>query len=164
MKTVREKPHRLKRIRYQGLVSVAFTVCLEQRAPLFLRADTVDLFVEYLKCACEEANVHAVYCFMPEHVHTISIGQSDGSDALRWIENFKHMTGWWLKTHRPNIRWQKGFWDRITRSTHEEAHCAWYLVNNPVRRGLVETWDDYPFTGSIGFDLKEYLTDLLPFT
>jgi hypothetical protein len=94
----------------------------------------------------------------------ISIGKTDDSDALRWIESFKQMTGWWLKTYRPSIRWQKGYWDRITRSVHEEAHCAWYLVNNPVRRGLVESWADYPFTGSIGFDLKEYLTDLLPFT
>ena len=28
-----------------------------------------------------------------------------------------------------------------------------YIANNPVRGGLVEQWDEYPFTGSIGYDL-----------
>jgi REP element-mobilizing transposase RayT len=161
---IRSKRHRLPRDRYQGRVTVAFTLCLEPRQALFVTKPVVDFFVSGLEVASKETDIHTIYCFMPDHVHAISIGKSEESDALRGIERFKQSTGWWLKIHRPAIRWQKDFWDRITRSINEEAHSAWYLVNNPVRRGLVDTWTDYPFTGAIGFDLKEYLIDLQPFT
>jgi REP element-mobilizing transposase RayT len=104
-----------------------------------------------------------IYTFMPDHVHTISIGTTADSNGLHSMERFKQRTGWWLKSNHPQIKWQRSFWDRISRSTYEEAQAAWYVVNNPVRRGLVETWTDYPFTGAIGLDLKEYLADLQPF-
>ena len=34
-----------------------------------------------------------------------------------------------------------------------------YVVNNPVRKGLIADGLDWPHTGSIGFDLKELLID-----
>jgi len=164
MKTIREKSHRLPRDRYQGQVTVAFTVCMKRRESLFVTPQIVSQFVGYLKHASDTYQVQMLYTFMPDHLHCLSIGQGPESDSLGAIEGFKHTSGWWLKTHKPQVKWQKGSWDRIARSIHEEAHLAWYLVNNPVRAGLVADWTDYPFTGAIGLDLKEFLADLLPFT
>ena len=96
---------------------------------------------------------------MPEHVHTVAMGRADDSDALRSMELFKQYSGWWLKTNRPEVGWQKGFYDRIVRSDKKLAAFVRYTVNNPVRRGLVSDWRDYPFTGAIGLDLEELLLD-----
>jgi len=56
---------------------------------------------------------------------------------------------------------ESDFYDHIIRRDQSFAHQIRYIVNNPVRRGLVENWEDYPFTGSIGFNLKEPLSDIL---
>ena len=163
MKTIRTKPHRLPRDRYQGLISAAFTLRLEEPVPFFTTQEIVDVFVEHLRQATSECHVNTIYCFMPEHVHTIAVGTGESSDALRSIEVFKQNTGWWLKTNSPTVSWQKSFWDRIMRSTYELGSKARYLVNNPVRRGCVKDWREYPFTGAIGVNLEEFLSDLSPF-
>jgi REP element-mobilizing transposase RayT len=160
MKTIREKPHRLPRYAYIGRVSVGFTVCLNEPRPLFTTNSIVDVFVDCLRRSYTKCEVNGVYCFMPEHVHTVVTGMSDDSDVLRSAEAFKQYSGWWLKQYRPDIKWQKSFYDRIVRSDKQLAALVRYTVNNPVRRGLVSDWRLYPFTGSIGVDLEELLLDL----
>jgi REP element-mobilizing transposase RayT len=145
------------------LISAAFTLCLEEPVPFFTTQEIVDVFVAHLRQATSESVVNAIYCFMPEHVHAIALGTAESSDALRSMEVFKQKSGWWLKTNHSAVRWEKSFWDRVIRSTYELASRARYLVDNPVRRGLVKHWRDYPFTGAIGVDLEEFLSDLSPF-
>jgi REP element-mobilizing transposase RayT len=123
----------------------------------------VDIFTDLLRGASSDCSVKTLYCFMPEHVHAIVMGTNENSDALHSMELFKQTSGWWLKTNRSDVKWQKSFHDRIVRSTEELAALSRYLVNNPVRRGLVKNWRDYPFTGAIGIVLEEFLTDLMPF-
>ena len=57
--------------------------------------------------------------------------------------------------------WQSDFYDHIFRRDESFANQIRYIANNPVRRGLVENWEHYPCTGSIGFNLKELLSDIL---
>ena len=130
--------------------------------PFFVSVQVVDVFVEHLRRASVAFRARVIYCFMPEHLHTITIGGEPESDALRFMQMFKQTTGWWLKNNHPEVEWQKSFYDRIARSIYEEAHLTRYLVNNPVRRGLVEAWKDYPFTGAIGLDLNRFLEELMP--
>ena len=30
---------------------------------------------------------------------------------------------------------------------------AKYIVGNPVRKGIIERWEDYPFSGSLVYEL-----------
>jgi REP element-mobilizing transposase RayT len=133
---------------------------LQQDRPFFVEPAIVDIFVEHLRNASVECLAKVIYCFMPEHLHTISIGYGANSDLLRSIERFKQSTGWWLKKNRPETEWQKSFYDHIARAG-EEVHLAQYLVENPVRRGLVCDWRDYPFTGAIGLNLEQFLQELM---
>jgi putative transposase len=48
-------------------------------------------------------------------------------------------------------QWQPGSFDRLLRSD-ESAEEKWqYIRENPVRAGLVEKWQDWPYR--IGFEL-----------
>ncbi len=36
-----------------------------------------------------------------------------------------------------------------------------YILDNPVRRGLVSSWEKYPFKGSIGCKLEDVLRGII---
>lgn len=42
--------------------------------------------------------------------------------------------------------WQSESSDRVIRNQDELENCMWYVLNNPVKAGLVDQWWDWPFT------------------
>jgi REP element-mobilizing transposase RayT len=82
-------------------------------------------------------------------------GQNESSDEWAAVTLFKQQTGFWLGNNRPEIRWQKDFFDHILRSDEDLGAQVRYIAGNPVRKGLVKGWREYPFTGSIGVDLDD---------
>ena len=51
--------------------------------------------------------------------------------------------------------WQTSFWDHVLRGDERVEPVVEYVVNNPVRSGLVERWCDYRFSGSSVFGLVD---------
>jgi REP element-mobilizing transposase RayT len=155
---IREKPHRLQEITYKGEISVSFTLCIKDRVQLFNNVTTVNIFEKILKSEAERSLcIIPVYCFMPDHQHLIVSGVNSESDILKFIKAYKQKTGYWLKKNQFNVRWQKDFFDHIIRKEEGLVSFARYILNNPVRKGLVENWQDYPFKGAIGCELADIL-------
>lgn len=84
---------------------------------------------------------------MPDHVHLLiapneremAVGNAAGA-IKRWMR--EALAASW--------QWQPGSFDRLLRSD-ESAEEKWkYMRENPVRAGLVERWEDWPYR--IGFD------------
>jgi REP element-mobilizing transposase RayT len=155
------KHHRLPRESYRGRISAAFTLCITGRKPFFIDANIVRIFVEFLRGVAEKHTFQAIYCFMPDHSHLILLGTSDESDVLRGVEVFKQVTGFWLRAHGAETKWEKSFHDRIIR-LHELGTIIRYILDNPVRKGLISNWREYPFTGAVGLDLEKFLQELGP--
>jgi REP-associated tyrosine transposase len=153
------KHHRLPKECYQGPISTAFTFCLEGRPLFFASTGIVGVFVKSLREVAKKQDFCGVYCFMPDHVHLVLFGNTDDANSLHAVELFKQMTGYWLKRNYLRIQRQKGFRDRILRES-EIAPVVRYALDNPVRRGLVTQWREYPFTGAIGLDLEQLVADL----
>jgi putative transposase len=154
------KPHRLPREHYCGEVRAAFTCCVDGKAALFTDAESVEACVACLALAAERHGcVVPVYCFMPDHVHIILLGQSAEADLWQAMVEFKQRVGFWLKHHRPGRSLQKDFYDHIIRGSEDLGAQVRYVMNNPVRRRLVTDWRDYPFTGAIGIDLETVAGD-----
>jgi len=95
-----------------------------------------------------------IYCFMPDHLHLLLRGMGDEADAWAAMASFKQRTGFWIASNRPAFWWQKDYWDHIVRPHEDVRGLLRYIAENPVRRGLVAQWRDYPFTGSIGYELS----------
>jgi hypothetical protein len=36
-----------------------------------------------------------------------------------------------------------------------------YILDNPVRKGIVAQWQEHPFTGSIGYKLEDIVIGLI---
>ncbi len=155
----RERKHRLPLDYYKGKVKITFTFCIEEKKILFVDKEIVDKFLEILieiknKYDCK----NWVYIFMLNHVHLIIEGNSEEADLWRMIVRFKQKTGFWLSKNRKGIRWQKDFYDHIHRKNEDLKKHIIYVLDNPVRKGLIAHWEEYAFKGSLDFDLEEIIT------
>ncbi|MCX5782356.1 MAG: transposase [Elusimicrobia bacterium] len=157
-KNIREKKHRLPLERYKGQIRVTFTLCIKGRKVVFTNKQIMNEFIKILKKADEKHFCRNwAYVFMPDHLHLVAEGLSDQADAWKMINLFKQKTGFWLAKNKPDIKWQKDFFDHIHREEDDlKKHIA-YILKNPLRKGLVCDWKDYPFKGSLDFSLEDIL-------
>src|SRR5512137_1998805 len=114
---VRERPHRLPRWEYQGRVVVAFTLCVQDRVRLFESDETIESFVAVLADVCARRGCCVpIYCFMPDHLHVLTMGLTGSSDGWQAMVEFKQRTGYWLTKNRPFVAWQRSFFDHVLRT------------------------------------------------
>jgi REP element-mobilizing transposase RayT len=165
---VKEKRHRLPREFYKGTISVVFTLCLEKGvtdvASGFSLSEPkiVNCFTEILTPAInKESCIVPVYCFMPDHQHLMITGAQGDSDIWKVIVSYKQKTGFWMSTNKSGMRWQKDFYDHIIRANKDVATQVKYILDNPVRKGLVSSWEEYPFKGAIGCRLEDVLSGII---
>ena len=154
---VQEKHHRLEARFYHGLQVASFTACVRNRVAFFTEVDRFHACERTLVGELQQFNSEAeVYLFMPDHGHLLLRGKSEDSDVLRAMKSFKQKTGFWLSQDHPQVRWQKDFYDHILREEEQVEQHIRYILNNPVRKGIVENWKDYPFKGSTIHKLDEW--------
>ncbi len=110
--------------------------------------------VEVLQRRARETGVLVYgYCVMPDHVHLV-VGPSPTCDVITFVGQVKNLAqraAWRLGLD--GKLWQESFWDRFLRTDEQVERAVEYVLSNPVRRGLVPTWRDYPFSGSLVLDL-----------
>lgn len=142
------RPHTLDRIAYIGR-SVSYTMPVFDRGRIFDSQVVVDAMIRKLR---EAAQMHEclvpIFCFMPDHAHLLAMPGHEKATTLDMIEKFKLTSGIWLYNHGLP-RWQPGNWDEMVGSADDWRAVARYIAMNPVREGLVESYDQYPFLGSL---------------
>ncbi len=161
---LREKKHRLPTEFYKGGISVAFTLCLKKDlrnagAGFSLRNHKiVNTFTNILtSVATKESCIVPVYCFMDDHQHLIISGTGTDADIWRTVVSYKQKSGFWMSVNKPGMRWQKDFYDHVIRTREDMVAQVTYIQDNPVRKCLVSLWEEYPFKGSIGCNLEDFL-------
>ncbi len=96
------------------------------------------------------------YVIMPDHVHFFCAEDPSGEarDLSTFIKRWKEWTSKALISKRSVSApvWQKGFFDHILRRDESYAEKWYYVRENPVRAGLVERWEDWPYQGFVDFD------------
>jgi REP element-mobilizing transposase RayT len=159
---IKEKRHRLPKEFYKGETSIAFTLCLKGDIQPFISSETVGIFTDILSIVVRKTVcIVPVYCFMPDHQHLIITGTRSHSDIWKAMISYKQQTGFWMSANNQNIRWQKDFYDHVIRADEDMVAQVKYILDNPVRRGLVSSWQDYPFKGSIGCKLEDVLLGII---
>jgi REP element-mobilizing transposase RayT len=129
---------------------------------MFKGNEIISIFTDTLTSAVIEQDcIVPVYCFMPNHQHLIITGTRIDSNIWRAIVSYKQKTGFWMSANRPAIGWQKDFYDHIIRTNEDIAAQVRYVLDNPVRKGLVLFWEEYPFKGSIGCKLEDVLLGII---
>ena len=97
------------------------------------------------------------YCLMPDHAHLV-LGPSPTCDIIAFVGQYKNLAqreAWKLGV--TGRVWQVSFWDRFLREEESLEELVGYVLHNPVRKGLVAEWRDYEFSGSLVYDLSDWL-------
>ncbi len=134
------------------------TVCTRERRPHFHDGDLVDRLLRILRNASSSQgfDVYA-YCFMPDHLHLELAGFSRWCELSVLMREFKGKAARQVRETGLRGLWQKGYYDHVLREGEDEKAVAWYILNNPVRKGLVKDARQWPYCGSWVFDWKRAL-------
>jgi putative transposase len=76
---------------------------------------------------------------MPDHLHALIAIDGDAS-LSKIIGNFKRAT-----SRFAGIHWQRNFFDHRLRNDESLEEKAAYIMNNPVRAGLVQESEAWPY-------------------
>ena len=148
-------PPRRKRIRLDlalyaepGRVC-SITIAVRDRRPVFAEPIIAASAMDVLHAQADRTGVpvHA-FCIMPDHVHLV-VEPSAGCDLATFVGQFKNLAqrAAWARGVRGQF-WQASFWDHFLRRDEDLRRIVEYVLENPVRAGLVSVRQDYPFSGS----------------
>jgi len=136
---------------YRDFPAIIFlTVCTDKRKQILCREE-VHAFLNMAWNAADAWHV-GKYVVMPDHIHLFCApSKGDVPSLTRWVIYWKSFISrrWPWPSEQPI--WQKSFWDTQMR-TWKQYDKKWeYVHMNPVRKGLVERPDDWPFQGDHHF-------------
>jgi REP element-mobilizing transposase RayT len=85
-------------------------------------------------------------CVMPDHLHLI-FTPFEFTSMRREVERIKRVSAHQINRGRQRTGhvWQREYFDRIMRSDEDIRLKSEYVCLNPVRAGLVECAEDYPW-------------------
>jgi putative transposase len=147
-------PKHLRSFTYVGLHRYSLTFCTKDRRPLFADATVVGpVLTQFSRAATECGFAITAYCFMPDHVHLLVEAQSDNSDCLHFISRAKQYSGFQYARASQGQLWQRYGFEHVLRDDEVALAVARYIIDNPVRAGIVDDPRDYPFSGSLVYPI-----------
>jgi len=152
---------RLDGFSYRGECEYSLTLCTASRRHWFVDEPTVERArTPLLKHASEYEFEVTAYCFMPDHVHALVTATSTESDLQKFVSRWKQASGYAHKAATHLRLWQGGFYDHVLRQDEDRSKVIRYLLDNPIRAGLVSTLREYPYWGS-GVCSRDELIEVL---
>ena len=94
---------------------------------------------------------------MPDHVHLLIEGCTDDADCRAFIARAKQYSGFHYSKQYRTALWQRYGFERILRDHEPPSVAARYILANPVRAGLVQRIEDYPFVGSFIYTTEQLI-------
>jgi putative transposase len=151
-----KRPPRAGSFPYLGLYRYLITAVTRNRLPSFCDEDFCTGVAAQIQpfFASRDFSVTA-YCLMPDHVHLLLEGTTDAADLREAVRVWKQVVGYAWKQRANTHLWQIGFHDHILRERDDTRAVVRYLLNNPVRAGLVRDAAHYRWSGSSRYTFQE---------
>ncbi len=131
------------------------TVCARDRTRKLATEKVVRVLVEeWAKLIDLYGWAVGPYVVMPDHVHFFCRDVSQTKPLSLCVGKWKEWTTKRVRRERGwrSSLWQREFFDHLLRSD-ESYKAKWaYVRMNPVRAGLVERPEDWPYQGYIDYD------------
>lgn len=92
--------------------------------------------------------LHA-YCVMPNHVHLLATNTRQDTPFHRVMGSMKANSAKKANEYLGSIGqpfWQEESYDHIIRNEKSFERIIKYILNNPVKAGLVSNWQEWPHT------------------
>lgn len=141
---IKRRPQRLEIIFSRDPVYfVTFCTRNRQRIPDLKKAQAA--LEAYASRGIEEfGSALGRYVIMPDHIHLFVCGDVEFV-LSKWVAGLKRTISKALRLS--GEFWQPTFFDHILRSEESYSGKWEYVLQNPVRAGLVKKSDDWPYQG-----------------
>ena len=83
---------------------------------------------------------------MPDHVHIVVLVQGEKSiiDLIAAFKSISTKESWNFGFE--GKLYQRRFYDHFIRKDEDLRQVVLYVLNNPVRKNIVQKWEDYPYS------------------
>jgi putative transposase len=144
-------PPRHPHFDYTSNATVIFvTFCIWNRQRVFERTPNAEVMRETLLGYRERGWYWLLsFCIMPDHVHVLLKLRTAGRRLSTVVATLKNESAKRLRRLGCGLRWQYGYYDRFLRPGESETEFARYIVQNPVRAGLVKADEAYAFAAIV---------------
>jgi REP element-mobilizing transposase RayT len=122
------------------------TICTHDRRPVFRDDEAAAVVVDGIRALHDDGSAVLGYCVMPDHVHALVMVRA--RSALDFVRLLKGRTTVNLRDLGYRKVWQTSFHDHIVRRDEDLAAVLQYVLENPVRKGIVKEWARYRWCGS----------------
>jgi len=156
--------------RFNEPVVVQVNVCTQNRQPV-LACDAIHRICREVWQSADFWHV-GTYVIMPDHIHLFcSPGRISMPSLRQWVEYWKgqiakRFSGGTTSVSSEEMKsaktadtevgppdvfklWQRDFWDTQMRSREHYDEKMAYVRLNPVRKGLANTREDWPYQGEV---------------
>jgi REP element-mobilizing transposase RayT len=155
----RNRASRLSNYDYSEDRPIHVTICTDNKKNIFDSENKAKITIEELLKTSKELGFRILcYCLMPDHLHMVL---SPGDSALplsKFLNVFKGRTS---KVFRESERlskiWQRSAFDHVIRADEDLRAIIEYIRNNPVRKGIAEKADDYPYSKWFDVEIQKYI-------
>jgi REP element-mobilizing transposase RayT len=158
---------RLQDFRRQWFVKFEETLHQAQTGPTWLKDESVaEIVVEALHHRDGDVYRLDAYCLMPNHVHTVfapflsaeELREVLLPEGLRFLSRnqpldviMKSLKGWtaWKSNRalgRRGAFWEEESYDHVVRDDAEYLRIVSYVLENPVKAGLVKEWREWKWS------------------
>ena len=141
---------RLAREHYQGDAVVFWTLTIFDKAKGWLTPTFHHSFRELMfHVAASEGLLCPIYCLMPDHLHLVWMGLRRDSDQFTGMAFLRT----YLEPELAPAKFQPQAQDEVLREEQRKhnafAKVCFYIAANPVRAGLINENELWPFTGCV---------------
>jgi putative transposase len=146
------KNQRLQAELYATAGNVAhFTIRAYRESSPFVTPELNDAVIAVLREERQRLDIDLyVYCLMPDHLHILIGPRKDGCSVLSFVNQFKgkstHVS--WSHGCKGKL-WQPRSYDHLVRRGEDLRAIARYILDNPVRKSIVERHDAYAWAGLV---------------
>ena len=123
------------------------TICTYGKKAYFFNNKLRDFAQRSLECRQNNKEISIFCCcIMPDHIHLlISLNEDYNQTLSNWVSSFKRFISKTAKRDfNINDLWQRNYYDHIIRTEESMYKIAEYILENPVRKNIVQRSEEYP--------------------
>ena len=126
------------------------TACTLERRSFLDRESVLRAVLEYGEHGPEHGAWLGRFVLMPDHLHAFVALDAERCRLSGWVSGLKAVVARALRSEGlDGPYWQKGFFDHVLRGSESASEKWEYVRNNPVRAGLVQRAEDWPYWGQV---------------
>jgi putative transposase len=145
---------RLGDFSYEGYYRYFITLRCHSGKRHFADSNLTLAALRILRQTAKQRNFYIwAYCFMPDHLHLLIEGKTENADMRKFISVFKQKAAFWFNSRYNTKLWQPRYYDHVLRKDEVTLIVVRYILENPVRKGIVTDYLQYPYSGS--FELND---------